>query len=83
MRLMNTYGKLEPIDKRTRRKFKLGGVMEKNEFMYTEVVANHFCININFMTKKTGGMQPSPLRKLGLRTIGLIVAFIGTLPSQK
>ena len=28
MKLMTTYGTLEPTDKRTRRKFKCGGVME-------------------------------------------------------
>ena len=39
MKLMTTYGKLEPTDKRTRRKFKRGGVMYTKEFMYTEVVA--------------------------------------------
>ena len=42
MKLMTTYGTLEPTDKRTRRKFKRSSVMDKNEFMYTEVVANHF-----------------------------------------
>ena len=42
MKLMTKYGTLEPTDKRTRRKFKLGGFMETNEFMYTEVVANNF-----------------------------------------
>ena len=30
------------------------------------------------MTKTTGGMHPSPLRKLGLTIIGLIVDFLGT-----
>ena len=42
MKLMTTYGALDPTDKRTRRKFKRGGVMETKYFMYTEVVANHF-----------------------------------------
>ena len=42
MKLMTKYGTLEPTGKRTRRKFKRGGVMEKKEFMYTEVVTNHF-----------------------------------------
>ena len=42
MELMKTYGTLKPTDKRTRRKFKRGGVMETKEFMYTEMVANHF-----------------------------------------
>ena len=42
MKLMSTYGTLDPTDKRTRRKFKRGGIMEKKEFMYTEVVANNF-----------------------------------------
>ena len=41
MKLMNTYGTLEPKNKRTWRKFKRGGVMETNEFMNTEVVANN------------------------------------------
>ena len=40
MKLMTTYGTLESTDKRTRRIFKRGGVMETKEFMYTEVVAN-------------------------------------------
>ena len=42
MKLMTTYGTLDPTDKRARRKFKRGGVMETKEFMYMEVVANHF-----------------------------------------
>ena len=42
MKLMATYGTLDPTDKRTQRKFKRGGVIETKEFMYTEVVANHF-----------------------------------------
>ena len=33
MKLMTTYGKLEPMDDRTWRKFKRGGVMETKEFM--------------------------------------------------
>ena len=44
MKLMTTYGTLEPNDKRTRRKFKRGGVMETKEFMYMEVVANIFLL---------------------------------------
>ena len=39
---MTTYGTLEPTYKRTQRKFKRGGVMDTEEFMYTEVFANHF-----------------------------------------
>ena len=42
MKLMTTYRTLEPTDKRTRRKFKRGGVLETKEFMYTEVVKNLF-----------------------------------------
>ena len=42
MKLITTYGTLEPTDKRTQRTFKHGGVMETKEFMYMEVVANHF-----------------------------------------
>ena len=41
-KLMTKYGTFEPMDKRTRRKFKRAGVMETKEFMYTEVVANIF-----------------------------------------
>ena len=41
MKLMTTYGTLEPMDKRARRKFKRGGVMETNGSIYTEVVANN------------------------------------------
>ena len=57
--------------------------METKEFMYTEVVANNFCIDINLMTTTTGGMHPYALRKLGLPNIGLVFALLGTLPSQK
>ena len=39
---MTTYGALEPTDKRTRRKFNCGGVMETKYFTYTEVFANIF-----------------------------------------
>ena len=35
MKLMTIYGTLEPTDKRTRKKFKCGGVMDTKEFMYT------------------------------------------------
>ena len=42
MKLMTTYGILEPTDKRKRRKFKRGGVMETKEFMCIEVFSNHF-----------------------------------------
>ena len=42
MKLMTTYGTLEPTDKRTRIKFKHDGVMETNEFTYVEMVENHF-----------------------------------------
>ena len=42
MQLITTYGTLETTDKKTQRKFKRGGVMETKEFMYTEVVENHF-----------------------------------------
>ena len=42
MKIMTTYGKLEPTDKRTRRKFNCNGVMETKEFMYTEGVSNNF-----------------------------------------
>ena len=83
MKLMTTYGTLEPTDNRTQIKFKRGGVMETKEFIYTEVVANHFCIDINLMTTTTVSMHPSPLRKTGLPGIGLVVALLGTLPSQK
>ena len=40
MKLMTKYGTLEPMDKRTWKKFKRGGVMETKELMYTEVVAD-------------------------------------------
>ena len=33
MNLMTTYETLEPMDKRKRRKFKSGGVMETKDFM--------------------------------------------------
>ena len=33
MKLMTTYGTLEPTNKRTRRKFKRGGIMETKDFM--------------------------------------------------
>ena len=42
MKLMATYGTLDPTDKKKQGKFKHGGVMEKNYFMYTELVANNF-----------------------------------------
>ena len=42
MKLMTTYVTLETTDKRTRRKFKLGGVVETKWFMYTEVAETHF-----------------------------------------
>ena len=42
MKLITTYGTLEPADKRTQRNFKGRGVMETKDFMYMEVVANHF-----------------------------------------
>ena len=83
MKLMTTYGTLDPKDKRTRRKFKRGGVMETKYFMYTEVVANHFLYqhqvddNINRM------YAPISIEKFGLPNIGLIVALLGTLTSQK
>ena len=60
MKLVTTYGTLEPTDKRTRRKFKRGGVMDTKEFIYTEVVEIIFCIDINSMTTTTGSMHPSP-----------------------
>ena len=81
MKLMATYGTLEPTDKSTRRKFKRGGVMETKDFMYTEVFSNHFFIYIKFITTKTGGMHTYPLRELGLPNICLVVALLGTLPS--
>ena len=33
IKLVTTYGTLEPMNKRTQRKFKRGGVMETKEFM--------------------------------------------------
>ena len=42
MKLMSTYGTLDPTDKRTRRKFKRGGIMDINGSIHTEVVANCF-----------------------------------------
>ena len=42
MKLMTTYGTLEPTDNRTRRKFKRDGVMETKEYIYSEVIANKF-----------------------------------------
>ena len=83
MKLMTPYGTLEPTDKRASRKFKHVGVMGRKEFLYKYVVANNFCINIKLMTTTTGGMHPSPLRKLGMPNIGLISSLLGTLPSQK
>ena len=41
MNIMTTYGAFETTYKKTRRKFKHGGVMETKEFMYKEVVANN------------------------------------------
>ena len=83
MKLMTTYGTLEPTDKSTRSKFKRGGVMETKEFMYQEVVAINFFIDIKLMTTKKVGMHPSLLRELGITNIGLIVALLSTLPYQK
>ena len=83
MKLMATYGTLHPTDNITQRNFKRGGVMETKDFMYTEVVANNFYIKIKLITTTTGGMHPSPLRKIGLQNIGLIVALLGILKSQK
>ena len=83
MNLMTTYGTLEPTYKRTRRKFKCGGVMETKEIIYMEVVANVFGIDIKLMTTTTKGMHPSPLREIRLPNIGLIISLLGTLPSQK
>ena len=82
MKLMTTYVTVEPTDKRTRDKFKSSGVMETKYFMYTEVVANHFFINIKLMTKK-GGMHTNTLIELGLPNIGLVVALLGTSWYQK
>ena len=83
MKLMTTYGTLDRTDKITRIKFKRGGVMETKDFMYVDVVENIFCITIKLMTTTEGGMHSSPLRKLGIPNIGLIVALLGILPSQK
>ena len=41
IKLVTTYGTLESTDKRTRRTFKRGVVMETKYFIYTEVVANN------------------------------------------
>ena len=41
MKFMSTYGTLEPMDRRTRRKFKRSGVIETKEFMYTEMFENN------------------------------------------
>ena len=69
MKLMIKYGTLDPTDKRTRSKFTRGGVMETTEFMYTEVVENHFCINIKLMTTTIGGVHPYPLRNVGYQIL--------------
>ena len=42
MNIITTYEKLESTDKRTQRKSKRSDVMDKKEFMYTEVVSNRF-----------------------------------------
>ena len=83
MKLMTAYVTLQPTDKRARRKFKRGGAMEIKELIYTDVVENDFYIGINLMKTTTGGMHPYSLRKIGLPNIGLVIALLGTLPSQK
>ena len=45
---MTTYVTLEPTNNRTGRKSKRGGVMETKEFMYMEVVSNHFLYQNKF-----------------------------------
>ena len=57
--------------------------MEIKELIYTDVVENDFYIGINLMKTTTGGMHPYSLRKIGLPNIGLVIALLGTLPSQK
>ena len=43
MKLMKTYGTLDPMDKRTQRKFKRGGIMETKDFMYMEAQMGITC----------------------------------------
>ena len=83
LKLMTTYGTLEPMDKRTRSKFKCSGFMDTKYFMYMEVVEDHFFIDIKLTTTPTGGTHTSTLRELGLPNIVLIVALLGTLLSRK
>ena len=42
MKLMTTYGTLEPTNKRTRGTFKCSGATETKDFMHAEVVKSHF-----------------------------------------
>ena len=83
MKLMTTCGTLEPTDKRTRRNSNAVALLRQRSLCERRWLQIIFCIDIKLMTTTTGGMHPYPLRKLGLPNIGLIVAFLGTLPSQK
>ena len=63
MKLMTTYETLETTDKRTRRKFKRGGVMETKQLMYTEVVANIFLYRHQFDDKNNRKHAPIYIEK--------------------
>ena len=78
MKIMTTYETLEKQNK-----FKRGGVMEKKEFMDTEVVANHFFYRHKVDENNNSRHAPISMRELGLPNLGLIVALLGTLPYQK
>ena len=83
MKLINTYGTLEPTDKRTRRKFNHGGVWRQMSSCTRRWLKIIFCINIKLVTTTIEGMHLYTLIELGLPNIGLIVALLGTLQSQK
>ena len=63
MKLMTTYGTLEPTDKRTQRQFKRGAVMETKEFMYMEVVANIFLCQHQVEDKNNRRHAPISIEK--------------------
>ena len=65
MKLMTTYGTLEPTDKRAQRNFKRGGIMETKEFMYTEVVANIFLYRDQVDDNNNRRHAPISIEKLG------------------
>ena len=63
IKLITAYRTLEPTDKRTRRKLKHGDVMEKRQFMYTEVVANYFLYQHQIDDNNNRGHAPISIEK--------------------